>query len=402
MSSIYNKFRIFLSYIIKLDGWKRLFSLDSLLKICFIYSFIVIFLVFIIADFPKDFLDRSKNYKKITILSNIDRMGEHQIFKRTMFGCRNLEEFRCLGIHLPEESIKTIWTRHFYTNAVNILNFFFKPDFNLLTTHLITMAPMGYNVSYINVPYELIIGLDKNFLPYVSFLREADAFLDLNYFATGDKFFLEEAIKKNGKKAPVISGILIIHQTEYDFAEPKEMILSGSLWGANRGSIRMSEVLRRFGNEGRLFAYGPERYLQHLEKGYVKNQGLEDMSDKENIIPLHKKHGISIVVHNFDHLMGHVPTTRIAESVAAGSIVISDHHPFIQKHLGDNVLYFDSFKTADEMYQEINSHLEWIKANPARVKEKTKRAYEIFMQNFSTEVQIPKIYDAIMQRRPAV
>jgi glycosyltransferase involved in cell wall biosynthesis len=381
-----------------MPGWRRLFSLDSFLKICFIYCLAVAGLALISVELPNDAFDRTKNYKKITILTNINRMGEHQIFKRTMFGCKNLEEFKCVGIYLPEIFIRSDWTRHLFTNAVNLVNFFFKPDFNLLTTHLIGMDPAGYNVVYINVPYEMIMGLDKDFHAPFSFLKKTDAFLDLNYFSTGDKLFLDEAIKKNGMNTPVIPGILIIQNTEYEFAEPKNMILSGSFWGANRNSLRLSEALRRFGNEGKLFAYGPEKFLKHLEKGYVEDMSFSS-GMKEDIIPLHKKHGISIAVHNFDHLMGAVPTTRIAESVAAGSIVISDNHPFIKQHFGDNVLYFDSFKSADEIYQEISNHLNWIKEHPDEVKTKTQNAHQIFMQNFSTEVQIPQIYDAIMKAR---
>ena len=400
MTQILNKAFAFLRYISLLKGWRRLFSIDSLLKVLFMYFVVILTLSFIIIDFPKNFFDHSHKYKKITVLANMDRMGEFQIFKRTMFGCRNLEEFQCLGVHLPEDLMRYSLTRHFLSNSINLVNLFFKPDFNLLTTHIMYLLPVGYNVFYINVPYELIIGLDKAFHHYFPLLKNADAFLDLNYFSTGNKFFLEEAIRKNDKKASIIPGILIVQNNEYAFAEPRNMVLSGSLWGANRGSLRLSEVFRRFGYKGKFFAYGPEEYLGHLEDGYAglaKSSGVHYFD--EDIIPIHKRHGISLVVHNFDHLMGSVPTTRIAESIAAGTIVISDNHPFISKYFGDNVLYFDSFGSTDKIYNDINSHLEWIKNHPEEIKLKTRRAHEILMKNFCTEVQIPKIYDDIMQAK---
>jgi hypothetical protein len=399
MQQILKNILIFVKYVISLKGWRRLFSLDSLMKIIFIYFVIIAILALIIADFPSKFLDRSGDYKRITLLANQDRMGEFQIFKRTMLGCRNLKDYQCLGIYLPETFMYSTFSRHFFTNAINLLNLVFKPEFNLLTTHIMYLVPDGYNVFYINVPYEMIIGLDKNFHKSFPMLKKADAFLDLNYFATGNKFFLEEANRKNGKQVPIIPGILIVQNTEYQFVEPQNMILSGSLWGANRGSLRLSEALRRFGNEGKLFAYGPGKYLSHLEGGHAGEPKDRDSHLQEDIIPLHKKHGISFVAHNFDHIMGSVPTTRIAESIAAGTITISDHNPFIKKHLGDNILYFDSFKSTDEIYTEISDHIKWVKSHKEEVMAKTKRAHKIFMTNFSTEVQIPQIYEAIIKAK---
>ena len=390
LSKIHN---IFL-YIISLKGWRNLFSFSSLLKILMMYCVIMMGIFLIYIDIPKDFSD-DKIKKRITVYGNMERMGEYQIFKRTIYGCRNLQDMRCIEVALPEYWI-SIWpTRHFFENTIHIVNLFYKTDFNLLTTHFLPLIPNGFNIFYINVPYDMIMGLDNNFYKFLSFLDKADAFLDLNKLSTGDDYFLKQAIKNAGSNAEVIPGILIIQQNEYEFSEPKELVLSGSLWGASRGSLRLSEALRKLGNEGRLFSYGPKKYLGHLENGYVDIHDFVQLNS-EYIIPLHKKHGISIVAHNFDHLVGEVPTTRISESIAAGTIVISDRHPFIEKHFGDNILYFDVFKGYNEIYNEISDHLEWIKNHPDEVRKKTKNAHKILMDNFSTEVQLPQIYDNVM------
>ena len=181
MQRILKNILIFVKYLISLKGWKRLFSFDSLMKIIFMYFVIIAILALIIADFPSKFLDRSGDYKRITLLANQDRMGEFQIFKRTMLGCRNLKDYQCLGIYLPETFMYSTLSRYFFTNAINLLNLVFKPEFNLLTTHIMYLVPSGYNVFYINVPYEMIIGLDKDFHKSFPMLKKADAFLDLNY-----------------------------------------------------------------------------------------------------------------------------------------------------------------------------------------------------------------------------
>ena len=98
----------------------------------------------------------------------MERMGEYQIFKRTIYGCRNLDAMRCIEVALPEYLI-SIWpTRHFFENTLHIVNFFYKTEFNLLTTHFLTIIPKGFNLFYINVPYDMIMGLDKKFYKFFS------------------------------------------------------------------------------------------------------------------------------------------------------------------------------------------------------------------------------------------
>ena len=87
-----------------------------------------------------------------------------------------------------------------------------------------------------------------------------------------------------------------------------------------------------------------------------------------------------------------IPTSRIAEAVTSGALVISDQNGFLKKFFGDSVLYYDAFASSAQIYYNIKSHIEWAKANPDKVYLKTKQAYQIFMDNFTIENQLEKLF----------
>ena len=56
------------------------------------------------------------------------------------------------------------------------------------------------------------------------------------------------------------------------------------------------------------------------------------------------------------------------------------------------MLYYDAFASSAQIYYTIKSHIEWAKANPDKVYLKTKQAYQIFMDNFTIENQLEKLF----------
>jgi glycosyltransferase involved in cell wall biosynthesis len=80
-------------------------------------------------------------------------------------------------------------------------------------------------------------------------------------------------------------------------------------------------------------------------------------------------------------------------------VIISDKHPFAEKYFGDSVLYIDTTKSADEIFQAIDAHMQWILAHPEEAKELARRSHQIFCEQFTLEDfmrDILTLYDSVV------
>lgn len=362
-------------------------------KIILLYAIILSVIIFSYYDLPDNFVKINKNdgIPRIAFYTDLDHFGEHQIYVRSVNGCKNLG-WHCLGGKFPQNFIDYKLTKHFFYLSTIIVHYIFQPSLNINVTHLLKMIPYGKSYVYINVPWSMIISHDYELLSENKFLEKAYGIIDLNYYSTGDKSWLEKTFKKQHN----ISAILIGSANTYNFSTPRKILITGSLWGCNRNSLRIKQLLQDLSNQNKLVAYGTKEAFGFLGANYL---GILNLGDnlEDKLVNLHKDYGIGLAIHNFEHLIFEIPTTRIIESIASGSISISDMHPFIIKNFGDNVLYFNSFQPKDKMYQEIKEKLLWIEENPEKVIEKTKKAHRIFLENFTTESNLKKIYNEFLK-----
>lgn len=102
---------------------------------------------------------------------------------------------------------------------------------------------------------------------------------------------------------------------------------------------------------------------------------------------------MSLLLHSQQHLEGGAPTGRIFEAAAANTVIISDKHPFIMQQFGDNVLYIDMEQTGEEIFAEIDSHIQWVKDNPEKSKEMANNCHQILLEKFTLEAQLQKLID---------
>ncbi len=134
-------------------------------------------------------------------------------------------------------------------------------------------------------------------------------------------------------------------------------------------------------------AYGPKDSWEKLNlkayKGYVPMDGhsLQDILTKE---------GVVLILHSRGHFEQGIPTARIFEAAACSCVIISDRHPFIVKHFGDNVLYIDR-DDPQKMFEQINAHMQWILSHPKEAIELARKAHAIFKNNFTLESELRKI-----------
>lgn len=370
---------------------RHVFCVQGILKIAFLYSVTVLCLILNMKLPP---LNNDKPC--VAIYSTHNRIGERLLQERAVIAAKNLGWNVIDGI-FEESTSNYIVTSHFYYSALTLLNLIYKPKFVLAVTHYVFVVPYGsYNIVYLNVPNHMLFKGD-GFLHKYKHLEKFDGYIDLYSVANGSNPKLAKTLKKLGKEdAMVIPLYLSQNYHPYSPAKRDEMLVVGTLWGCNRSSMRIADSLYELAKEGNIVAYGLEdlEFLGDAYKGMVEDY---DKSKKsvDNLLALQKKYGIALAVHNLEHMIENMPTSRVAESIAAGSIVVSDQNGFVKQFFGDNILYFDALVTEDKIYSQLTNHIKWIRENPEEVEKKAKAAHEIFMNEFALEKQLQKLYDAI-------
>ena len=126
------------------------------------------------------------------------------------------------------------------------------------------------------------------------------------------------------------------------------------------------------------------RHTPNCYRGFIKCDGSSLLRTMHNC-------GVTLILHAPDHFLGGTPTGRIFEACAASTVIISDRHPFIEKHFGDAVLYIDQEKTSEGLFQQIDAHMRWIKSHPEEANNLAKRAHEIFISKFTLEMQLENL-----------
>jgi hypothetical protein len=296
---------------------------------------------------------------------------------------------RYVATRFAEGHVSSSLLRHFYETSANLLNWIFKPQFNLSITHHVTVMPKGYNVTYLNMPTSNLYQANGKFRSEYNHLTKYDAYADLYTLVNGNNPVLDDAIKAHNLKDKKIIPIYFAQDyIPYKEVQFEKALLTGSLWGCARGSLRLARAMKKLGDENLLAAYGLEHYLSFLGdayKGAFEKQTSDLLGYMEE---KHREYGISLVIHSLEHMLEGLPTNRIVEAISTGTIAISDKNPFIEKYFGDNVLYFNTFGNEQEIYKEIKEHIIWVKNNRELAIQKAKKAHEIFTQNFTMENQL--------------
>jgi Glycosyl transferases group 1 len=384
--------------------FKNLFRLSNLFLLAILYVTAICCIILTSFEFSDGFWHKfvNKNFseKRIVVYGVDDRIGEVMLYNR-LLGVLKQRKIDYAAAKFPEYYINFFLTKHFYQISSSLINYFFKPDFNLAVTHYVTLVPFGYNIAYLNVPNDMILNKDGKFKDRFVHLADYDAYLDLYSVTNGSNPVLEEALKchkcYDTKVRKIIPGYISHEYVDYKPASFNKVIITGSLWGCNRSSIRIANLLKRLESDDLLIAYGlPDHlgFLKHAYKGKVEDFS-EGVKARDNMFKLHNDNGIALLIHNLEHMLDGLPTNRILEAAAAGAVIITDENRFITKFFGDSALYFDAFVNSDQMYAQVKAHIDWIKNNPAKAREKAKAAYEIFTDNFTIEKQLDHLIEQL-------
>lgn len=190
-------------------------------------------------------------------------------------------------------------------------------------------------------------------------------------------------IENQGTKFYGFRGFSSVQYVDYKDIEPSQIVYMGVNWDKKRKGDKFSKIFKSLANKKQAVFYGAKESWENLVgdsyKGYFEGpNGLA-------VVNLLQQYGISLLLHSNQHIKTSTPSGRIFESSASGALGISDMHPFIIENFGNNLLYIDTSKSAESIISQIENHLIWIKENPDKVKEMTKNAYELFVQNYTLE-----------------
>ncbi|MBV9506428.1 MAG: glycosyltransferase family 1 protein [Acidobacteriia bacterium] len=162
---------------------------------------------------------------------------------------------------------------------------------------------------------------------------------------------------------------------------------------------RHGELLKLLDRSGELRIYGPKKFQGvNVWAGYKSYQGPVPF-DGVSIVRLINKAGISLVLSSDAHRQSELMSSRLFESLAAGAVIISDENAFARRFFGKTLLYIDTSLRPDEVHAQVQSHLDWIAAEPAKAQELAKQAQEIFLQEFSLDRCLAKIYSELPSRK---
>ncbi len=181
-------------------------------------------------------------------------------------------------------------------------------------------------------------------------------------------------------------------KTTFEAPKFNSIFFCGANWDLLRNSDDYRWVYQQLDQQGIISFYGPKD-VWHTYQNY---RGLIPL-DINKFHTAMRECGIGLCLHSPTHLDSSTPTARIFELAAAGSMIICDAHPFVQKHFKDSVLYIDHTLGREEMLAQIRAHYEWIINNPQKARQKARRAHQIFCEKFTLESMLTRIMEIYEQ-----
>ncbi len=254
-----------------------------------------------------------------------------------------------------------------------ILKLLFKPDIHLAMSFHVNLEIPDPKIMYISVPPEYYIAKVKNEFPDI---KDYNNFLDINLINNLDDW-LSPILHKKIKRS---YGLVGVPANAYKTSDRKRLLLFGSLWG--RKTDALYGAIRELAKNDYMY------FIKHnyLFLGVKDKQQFSEKAD--GLLALQERlneYGIGLCVHSHYHIKAGIPSSRIFEIISSGAIAISDMNPFVKKYFGHNVLYFDQNASKEEIYKQIDAHVQWIRTHSNEAENLARNAHQILQQNFTTE-----------------
>ena len=158
--------------------------------------------------------------------------------------------------------------------------------------------------------------------------------------------------------------------------------------------VRHEGLLELLDDSGRFRFFGVrEQGGVFLWEGFKHYRGELPFDGGKSIAEQSQRCGVTLVLSSAQHRASAVVSTRIFQACAAGAIIISDRNPFVERHFGDSVLYFDYGASNRETANAILDQVRWIEQNWHAARENAARAREIFTNQFALEKEVRLLCD---------
>ena len=254
----------------------------------------------------------------------------------------------------------------------------FAPDFVITTK---TTIP-----NFSSIPNYLVLYMPYGFHAHeckVGKLDDLSSFTGLLVTSPQKARFKRLLAKLNSNFAP-FSWYPTVHKRELVIAEQKTLFYCGANWDDTRKSKRYQELFDLLDRCGYLRVYGSEKAWSHLPRSY----GGFIPSDGESLLQEMSRHGIALILHEMSFNREGVTSARVFEAASSGCVMISDRNRFIEKEFGGCTLFIDEGFSAAEIFNQIDTHMKWIKTHPEEAKAMVKRSQEILEEKFLVEEQL--------------
>lgn len=164
--------------------------------------------------------------------------------------------------------------------------------------------------------------------------------------------------------------------------------------GSNWDGRRFPMLLDRLTQAGALALYGDRQRWAHLPAAYQGPLPFDGVS----VIRAAHYWGMGLCLHLPQHRADGIPNMRIFELAAAGALIITDRHPFIEQWFGDTVLYVDAMGGETAMADAILDRVAWVHAHPVQARAMAQAAQDIFNRHLCLEAlltPLPALLDRL-------
>lgn len=217
----------------------------------------------------------------------------------------------------------------------------------------------------------------------VPFYEKYDGYL----LTVNDRETIEKGLKLKNKAFNHVPFYPSVYEVPYREVELNNLMTMIPVWSNRLTDAKFKTLYHLLSQTGNVKFYGVHKNEDIISSGYMGSIPF----DGSSVIGVLQRHGIVLILHSDIHNAEGIPTSRIFEAAAASAVIISDENPFVRKHFGDSVFYIDTSLSAENIFSQIQEHLQTISDHPQHVLEMAKRAHEIFMENFEMSDQLLKI-----------
>lgn len=317
---------------------------------------------------------KSNHQKKILLIWG-DGTGEREQTYRFQIAARNL------GINLKVISYKQSALLPFSLRSIAKAAELMKPDLILTIERSIPAVDLAPNYLVLDQSVDAYIykidNKDRVMRTLFNFYGVLPTFPELDSLKS---FYMQAHKKFRGFRwYPTVQKTIFINRPAKRLFYP-----GGILKDITRSSDKYKKLFALLDNYPYMEIRGSKKIWSHTPKSRKAPIQFNGIS----LLQAQNDAGISLVLHDAEHLNYNVPSSRIFEAAAANTVIISDTHQFVIDNFGKNALYIDITAPAPQIAQQIHAHVQWIKTHPKEAAQMANACHDIFLNNFSLENQL--------------